>query len=286
MIKKDNYTLAILWILISAFGFSLMALFVKLSGDLPLVQKAFFRNLIASIVAAVPIFINFKNISYPKNKNTWVVIFLRSFFGTLGLLFNFYAIDNLNLADASILQRLTPFVVIIISYFLFKDKITRYQFLIILLSFIGVLFVVKPSFSNIADSAFYVALVGVFFGGAAYSCLRYLGIKGVSAEFIVLYFSLFSTLALLPYLIFNYQSMSMHQFFILILVGISATLGQFGVTYAYKYASAGKLSVFDYTQVIFAGIFGYAFFYEIPDLLDIIGYIIIIASGIILNKNK
>lgn len=286
MIKKDNYTLAIIWILISAFGFSLMALFVKLSGDLPLVQKAFFRNLIASMVAAVPIFINFKNISYPKNKNTWVVIFLRSFFGTLGLLFNFYAIDNLNLADASILQRLTPFVVIIISYFLFKDKITRYQFLIILLSFIGVLFVVKPSFSNIADSAFYVALVGVFFGGAAYSCLRYLGIKGVSAEFIVLYFSLFSTLVLLPYLIFNYQSMSMYQFFILILVGISATLGQFGVTYAYKYASAGKLSVFDYTQVIFAGIFGYAFFYEIPDLLDIIGYIIIIASGIILNKNK
>lgn len=108
MTKKQK---AIFYIILSAFCFSLMNLFVKLSGDLPSVQKSFFRNLVSVFVAG---FLLLKDKStFHFNKNNLGLLILRATFGTLGILCNFYAISNLNLADASILNKLSPFFVII-----------------------------------------------------------------------------------------------------------------------------------------------------------------------------
>ena len=100
-------------ILLSSFSFALMNLFVHLSGDLPSVQKSFFRNLVAAIFAAI---ILGKNHIVPKvQKQYWGALLLRCAFGTLGILCNFYAIDHLLVADASILNKLSPFFAIIFS---------------------------------------------------------------------------------------------------------------------------------------------------------------------------
>ena len=82
-------------------------------------------------------------------------------------------------------------------------------------------------------------------------------------------------------MIVNFKPMSAMQWLILILAGLSAALGQFSITTAYRFAPAKKLSVFDYTQVIFATIWGLIFFHEMPTFFSIIGYAIIIGVAFV-----
>ena len=109
-------------IILSAFFFACMNVSVRLAGDLPSVQKSFFRNLVAAVFAAV---ILTRNHIVPRVQKQYLgILFLRCAFGTLGILCNFYAIDHLLVADASILNKLSPFFAIIFSFLILKEKIT------------------------------------------------------------------------------------------------------------------------------------------------------------------
>ena len=282
MDKKNNILMGIFCIIVAGFGFSLMALFIKLAGNLPSMQKGFFRNIIAVGISSIPLIKHWKSINFPKGKLSWSVLISRSVFGTIGLVFNFYAITHISLADSTIIQKLSPFVILILSYIFFKEKMTKFQMFAIIIAFIGVGFIIKPSGNGFISMGALAALLGAFCSGIAYTCVRYLGTHNVSGEFIIFFFSTLSTLLLLPYLIFDYKVMTMYQLSMLILAGASATIGQYGVTFAYKYAAAKNISVFDYSQVLFSGIFGFIFFNELPDLQSLIGYIIVIFVGVIL----
>ena len=286
MDKKNNILMGIFCIIVAGFGFSLMALFIKLAGNLPSMQKGFFRNIIAVGISSIPLIKHWKSINFPKGKLSWSVLISRSVFGTIGLVFNFYAITHISLADSTIIQKLSPFVILILSYIFFKEKMTKFQMFAIIIAFIGVGFIIKPSGNGFISMGALAALLGAFCSGIAYTCVRYLGTHNVSGEFIIFFFSTLSTLLLLPYLIFDYKVMTMYQLSMLILAGASATIGQYGVTFAYKYAAAKNISVFDYSQVLFSGIFGFIFFSEFPDLQSLIGYIIVISVGIILVKKS
>ena len=76
--------------------------------------------------------------------------------------------------------------------------------------------------------------------------------------------------------------MTIKQLIFLILAGASAAGGQFSVTSAYCYAPAREISVYDYSQLIFATILGFFVFGQIPDKLSIIGYAIIISMAVIM----
>ena len=280
--NNNNILKGIFCIIIAGFGFALMSLFVKLSGDLPSMQKGFFRNIIAVFISSIPLIKHWKVINIPKNKTGWLVLISRSVFGTIGLVLNFYAISHISLADSSIIQKLYPFIIIILSYIFFKEEITRFQFFSIIISFIGIILIIKPSGNDIISMGALAALLGALCAGIAYTCVRYLGTNNISGEFIIFFFSSLSSLMLLPYLIFDYRSMTLYQLSMLLLAGISATIGQYGVTFAYKFAAAKNISVFDYSQVLFSGIFGYMFFGEFPDFQSLIGYIIVISVGIVL----
>ena len=280
--NNNNILKGILCIIIAGFGFALMSLFVKLSGDLPSMQKGFFRNIIAVFISSIPLIKHWKVINIPKNKTGWLVLISRSVFGTIGLVLNFYAISHISLADSSIIQKLSPFIIIILSYIFFKEEMTRFQFFSIIIAFIGIILIIKPSGNDIISMGALAALLGALCAGIAYTCVRYLGTHNISGEFIIFFFSSLSSLMLLPYLIFDYRSMSLYQLSMLLLAGISATIGQYGVTFAYKFAAAKNISVFDYSQVLFSGIFGYMFFGEFPDFQSLIGYIIVISVGIVL----
>ena len=286
MDKKNNILMGIFCIIVAGFGFSLMALFIKLAGNLPSMQKGFFRNIIAVGISSIPLIKHWKSINFPKGKLSWSVLISRSVFGTIGLVLNFYAITHISLADSTIIQKLSPFVILILSYIFFKEKMTKFQMIAIVIAFIGVGFIIKPSGDGFVSMGALAALLGAFCSGIAYTCVRYLGTHNVSGEFIIFFFSTLSTLLLLPYLIFDYKVMTMYQLSMLVLAGASATIGQYGVTFAYKYAAAKNISVFDYSQVLFSGIFGFIFFNELPDLQSLIGYIIVISVGIILVKKS
>ena len=264
-------------IILSAFFFACMNVSVRLAGDLPSVQKSFFRNLVAAFFAVI---ILAKNHVVPKvQKAYWGPLIMRCAFGTLGILCNYYAIDHLLVADASILNKLSPFFAIIFSFLILKEKITPVQGACVFLAFIGCLFVVKPGFQN---TALIPALIGVCGGlgaGIAYTMVRVLGTHGIKGPIIVFAFSLFSVLVTAPYLVFAYKPMSMQQFLCLMLAGIAAAGGQVTITAAYTYAPAGKISIFDYSQIIFATLLGFFLFGEIPDKYSFIGYgLIILAS--------
>lgn len=282
MNENNNILKGIFCIIIAGFGFALMSLFVKLSGDLPSMQKGFFRNIIAVFISSIPLIKHWKVIHIPKNKIGWLVLILRSVFGTIGLVLNFYAISHISLADSSIIQKLSPFIILILSYIFFKEDMTKFQVFAIIIAFIGIVFIIKPSGSDIISMGALAALLGAFSSGVAYTCVRYLGTHNISGEFIIFFFSSLSSLMLLPYLIFDYKTMSSYQLLMLLLAGISATIGQYGVTFAYKFAAAKNISVFDYSQVLFSGIFGYIFFGEFPDFQSLIGYFIVVSVGIVL----
>ena len=260
---------------------------MRLSGDLPTFQKSFFRNLVASIVAFIAL-VRSKN--FRLQKGSFPVLLLRSVAGTVGIVANFYAVDALTVADASILNKLAPFFSVAFSALLLKEKASWKDWLLVATAFGGALFVIKPSFS-LAESA--PALIGALGGlgaGLAYTCVHYLGRKGERTAMIVFFFSTFSCLAVLPFTIAQYQPMSLPQLGFLLLAGACASVAQFSVTRAYTYAPAKDVSVYDYSQVLFSALWGFALFSEIPDLFSFIGYSIIIGSAVIKyllsRKNK
>jgi drug/metabolite transporter (DMT)-like permease len=273
VIKMNNKQKGTIYIITSAFFFAMMSMFVRLSGDLPSIQKSFFRNIVAMIVAAVILIKNNEGFSYKKKDIP--LLTLRALFGTIGVLGNFYAVDHLLLADASILQKMNPFFVIIFSYFILTEKITIKQILMICIAFIGALFVVKPTFQNVQLLASLIAVIGAACAGLAYTLVRLLSERGVEKSKIVFFFSAFSCAILLPYLIFNYQPMSLLQFIYLLLAGLMAAGGQFAITTAYSYAPGKEISIFDYSQIIFSAIAGLFVFSQVPDLMSVIGYMII-----------
>ena len=274
-----NKQKGILCILISAFSFALMNLFVQLAGDINPIQKSLFRNLIAFIFAAA-ILLKGHDFSYQKRNLKY--LFLRSALGTVGILCNYYALGHMLLSDASMLGKLSPFVVLICSYIFLKEKINGFQVFSIVIAFIGSLFIIRPGFSLTEMFPALMGLAGAIAAGGAYTTVRYLGLRGERGPFIVFFFSAFSCVAVLPYILLNFEPMTFYQLGMLMLAGLAASGGQFGVTYAYKFAPAKEISVYDYTMVIFAAILGFFAFGQIPDGLSLIGYVIICGISILM----
>ena len=277
--NASKRTVGVLFILGAALCFALMNLFVNLAGDLPVMQKVFFRNLIASVaVFFLLLFQKEKFRIHSKECLFW--LFLRSFVGFLGVILNFYAIDTIgSISDASILNKLSPFFAILFSVFLLKEKPRLYEIGFVALAFLGALFVVKPTFT----AASLPALAGVLSGasaGFAYSCVRVLSVKGERGMMTVFFFSAFSTLVALPFFIAFYEPMTPFQLFALLMAGVSATGGQFFITAAYRFAPAKEIAVFDYSQVLFAAVLGFLFLDQLPDLWSLAGYGIIIGAAV------
>ena len=124
--------------------------------------------------------------------------------------------------------------------------------------------------------------------GLAYTCVRYLGQHGEKGPLIVAYFSGFSCLITLPWLIFDYHHMEWWQLLCLIGAGFGAAGGQFAITAAYSNAPAREISIFDYTQIIFTAALGYFMFDQVADIWSVLGYIIIISMALIVffHNNK
>lgn len=279
----SNTTKGIIALLISSLGFSLMSFFVKYSGDLPTVQKTFFRNFI-SMAISLALVIYYKEKLFGRKENQGLLL-LRSSLGLLGVLINFFVIDRMVLSDAEILNKLSPFFTILLCAIFLKEYIRRFQMISIIVALAGAVFIIKPSMSSDTMYAL-LGILGAILAAGAYTVLRVLGSREKFYT-VVFYFSGFSTVALLPFFIFQYESMTFEQWIMLILAGIFAAFGQFGLTIAYSFAPAREISIFFYSTIVFTALLSIFILNEVPDMMSLIGYFIIFgASYYMFMKNR
>ena len=279
-------TKGIFWMLISVIGFTFMGIAVKYLPNIPTYEKVFFRNSVSFLVSAFVLFQEHETIKVEKKNIPFV--FGRSFFGFVGMVANFYALENLTMAEANMLNKLSPVFVTICACIFLKEKVDKKQIIGIILMLIAVVFVIKPSISP----AVIPSLVGLFsaiLAGFSYTIIRYLNGK-VKSEINVFYFSLLSVICAFPMMISNFVKPSLVEFMILLGgIGISAALGQFGLTYAYTFAPASEVSIYNYVIIITSMIMDYVLFTTIPDLFSFLGGTMIIATAIFLyfhNRKK
>jgi len=287
----DQTRKGILCILASAAGFALMGLFVRLCDDygapVSSFQKSFFRNIVA-VAIALAIFVRAHRRGACKagwhredGWRVWSALLLRSIFGTLGIFANFYALSHIPIGEAMCLNKTAPFFTVLFSLLLLKEKTTWRRTGFMLLAFAGAALVAKPGWREFGTFAAACGLFGGLCAGLAYALVRNLGVLKVEGAFIVLFFSAFSTLASLPFMVGpNFTPMTWQQLLIMCGAGAGAAIGQFGVTAAYRFASPSKIAVFDYSNIVFAAALGFFFLGQVPDLYSVIGFVLILAAAI------
>lgn len=277
----NNKIKAVLLMLLSSLGFAWMGAFVKLAGNVPTFEKAFFRNFVSLLVSILIIYKSKENPLGKKENRKF--LWGRGILGTMGMLCYFYGIDRLILPDSGMLNKMHPFFITIFAAIFLKEKISKHQIISLLIAFTGVIFIMKPSANFYKSMPALICFMSAVFAGAAYVFVSYLGNKE-SSSVIVFYFSLISTLITLPLSLLNFTVLNFYQLAVLLLAGVSAAIAQFSLTIAYKYAPAGEVSIYNYSNVIFSSILGIILFSEIPGALSIIGYILITFAGYIVFK--
>ena len=281
---ENNIYKGIVLIILSSLCFALMTVFVRCSGDLPAIQKSFFRNLVSLFFAFAMILRNKESFKVPKKCIPDLV--LRASFGTAAVLLYFYAIDHLILSDATALNKMSPFFTIFFSYLFLKEKITKFQAIAVFTAFAGSMFIVKPSFSNVDIFPAALGLLSGILAGIAYVMVRKLSDSGIGSCFVVFFFSAFSCVVLLPFLIFDYHTMTFGQLGFLLLAGLFAGGGQFAVTAAYFNAPARDISLYSFSEIIFSSLLSILMFRQLPDHWSVIGYIIIFAMAALVHFHK
>jgi drug/metabolite transporter (DMT)-like permease len=273
--QSDSLPRAIAFMVASGLCFALMGATVKLSGDLPLATKVFFRNLVTlGITGAIAV--RQRENPFARTPN-WARLLLRSAFGLVGVFLYFLALGEMNLADASLLNKTSPFFVTGFAVLILREKLHSRVVPALVAAFVGAMLIIKPGF----DASALPALAGLGSGmcaGMAYTLVR--SMKGrESPNRIILTFSLVSTAATLPLLLLDPPRPDAMQWWALIGTGVFAAGGQYGLTFAYHHAPAGRISIFTYLHVLFALIVGAALWGERPDLASIAGGVMIVGAA-------
>ena len=281
---NSNYSRkrGILCVVFSALSFSIMNTFARLAGDIPVMEKTFFRNFVAVIVISLILFKNKQRIVLKKERIPFLL--MRSAFGTLGVMANFYAMDHMLMSDATIIVNLSPFFAIVFSTIILRERATWKQYALILIALFGSILVIKPTMGVFGNYVTFAALGCAVFSGIAYTMIRVLSQMGEESTTIVFFFSAFSCVTCLPAVLLNPVIPNLTQFVCLFTAAIFACLGQFFVTAAYRYAPASEISVFSYTQIAFAAIWDFVGFGQVSDLVSYVGYAVILGAAVMVSR--
>jgi drug/metabolite transporter (DMT)-like permease len=268
------------WMILSGLCFAMMGASVKLAGDVPLTMKVFFRNLVTlGITGAVAV--KLRQNPFARTPHAGLLL-ARALCGLGGVLLYFLALGRLNLADASLLNKTSPFFVLVFATLLLKEPFDRYLVPALIAAFAGALLVIKPSF----DYELLPAVGGFFsgmFAGLAYIMVR--ALKGKeSPNRIIFTFSLVSTLATLPFFIAAPPHPAPGQWLALLGTGVFAAGGQYGLTFAYHHARASRISVFAYLHVLFALAVGFVLWDERPDTASVCGGLLIVGAAVYTHR--
>ena len=213
----------------------------------------------------------------------WKIQFLRSILSLLESGCFILAFFYLGLADAHSIGALTPAIVVILSVFILKEKVTARIWIAIFIGFIGVLIIMRPGLT-VFDSKSLIALAGAFFLGFYQIVTRNIS-KHDSNETSLFFSSIIGIILMGIVSIFFWKPITISFIFFFLGIGIFYPIGLYFQIIALSKARASVVQPFHYTLVFWAIIFGYIFYNDFPDIFTIIGAIIISISGIyVLNK--
>ncbi len=279
---RDNMPKAMTWMILSGFSFALMGAMVKLSGDLALPTKVFFRNLVTLGITSLVAVRTGENV-LAKTPHAGRLV-MRSIFGLCGVALYFFALDRINLADASLLNKTSPFFASGLAVGLLGERFQRAMIPALIAAFAGAMLVIKPQFDYTALPAL-AGLGSGLFAGMAYTVVR--SLKGKeSPNRIIFTFSLISSLATIPFLIVSPPQPTTTQWWTLIGTGVFAAGGQFGLTFAYHHARVSRISIFTYLHVLFALVVGFVLWGERPDLLSWVGGLLIVGGAVMVRRGE
>ena len=272
----------VLWMLIATFFFALMGTFVKLGGsNFNPIELVFYRSSISLIF--IIIIMRWNEVSYHSN---YIKLHLtRSLIGFISLLFFFYAINYLTLSTAISLNYTSPLFLGLLMPLILKRKVKKWLFLAVTIGFIGVFFVLKPTFEN---QNYFAGLVGLISGLGAAMAYLYVTQLGQLKEPVlrtIFYFTLISTICSGFMMLFSEtHNIQFKHILILLGLGISATIAQIAITKAYQVGNTLGNAGLSYLTIIFATIIGVVWFGEFINWLTTLGILLIIISGIFDSK--
>ncbi len=274
--------------LVSGFSFALMSAAVKSVGPLPIYEKVFARNFVSLFVALAMILIPNKPVSFFGKWKHQPLLLSRSLLGLAGVYLLFFSISaGLPLTDANILSRLNPVFVTLFACFFLKEKIPSLHIPSLAVILVCAILVIKPEFDLKVLPAL-AATSTALFAGTTYTILRHLKGKEEPAT-IVFYFSFVSALVLLLPMLSHFIVPTPEQWGWLLAIGLTGALGQFGLTFAYKFAKASEISIYSYSTILFALFLDLIIWGKMPDVWSLIGGAGIIAAAIVLfiqNKRQ
>ena len=262
----------------SAFLFSAMQIPISLSGTtIPIMEQVFFRNIVTLIL--IFILIMRSGGSLFGTKKNQPLLFVRSAFGFLGLITQFYAVAHANQGDVSTMMKLSPFMITLWAAIFLKEKIRKVQVPALLIAFLGAAFVANPAFNSNLFPLF-MAFLCAFFSSVSYTLLAYFKNK-VDGMTIIMHFSTFCVLACIPFMIFDFVMPTFKELLLLLLIGVFGGFGQIALTYAYRLATAAEISIYNYSGIVFSIILGYVFLGEVLDVTSVIGCALVIIAALI-----
>ncbi len=267
--------------LASALCFATMAAFVRLTAaQLPRSEVVFFRNFIGLLIL-LPLVAQQK---VSLRTSHFRLHLLRATAGLAAMSLYFYAISNLPLAGAVLLNYTSPIFVALFAGLWLKEKLTRRRQLAVVIGVLGVLCLFQPT-AAIASLAGLAGLASGLLGGLALTSVKRLSDTDPGTR-IVLYFSLLSSILSAVPMFWTYQAPSWPV--LLALVGMAGvgTMGQLLLTHAYKLAPASQVSPLGFSGLVFAGLFGFLFWGEAPDLAMLAGTVLIVTSGVLVVRER
>lgn len=264
---------------LSQLMFTAMNICSRLGGrGLPWSEVAGARFLVGALVTLLIARARGSSLKIADRKNTW----LRSIFGTVASFCFFYSVTSprIPLGDAITLGATGPIFVALLAGPVLGERVGRHIFLAVAIAFIGVLAVVKPTFSSAADVAA-IATLGALSYAFALMWLRKIG-PSESTEAIVLHFSLVAAAANLAISIPNWVTPDTTGWIFLLGTGIAGGIGQVAMTTAYARTRAAPLSTLTYLSIVFTYLLAIPIFGERAGGLQLVGAALVILAGVIL----
>jgi drug/metabolite transporter (DMT)-like permease len=280
---KNTMPMSVWYMLISALGFALMAACVKeVSGlGIPVLEIVAARAIVSGIISYADI--KRKKISLWGHNKTLLIA--RGTVGSFALMFVYYAVTTLPLAEATVLQYLHPVFTAVLAMFFLKETIQRSTITCIIISLLGLFIIIQPNLQLDNVVHYPWISIGSAVMGALGSAIAYVIIKKLTktddSSVIIFYFPLIAFPISMIMLGSDFVVPSLAATGLLILVGIFTQVGQVGLTKALHSADANKATAYAYVQVLFSVFIGWAYFSEVPMTTTIIGGSFIMVGALI-----
>lgn len=275
-LRSENIQKGVCYLLLTSFLFSSQQAFGKVLYYLSSFERTFYFSLVAAVIMAMLC----KKEKVPLMGAQPKLLFFRSLFGFLSTILVFAtATDAYPIANLSLLSSTSTIFALIAAVVWLKERMSRGQVLAIFIAFGGIVLLLKPT-GGFLEQESLLALGGGFFAGLAYTVVRRL--KGESPYSITFFFMVFSVIVSFPLALWQgMHPLGLFEIGILLLLGAVTAAAQFFLSLAYSYAPSTKISVYLYSQSLFAFLIGIVVFDEVPDLLSLAGGALLIGAGIL-----